>query len=554
MAECRIDPSDRNEARRRHPWWQHAVFYEIYIRSFQDSNDDGIGDLNGVLARLQYLQDLGIDALWITPFYPSPQVDFGYDVADHENVDPAFGTLTDLDRLCEEVHRRGMRIVLDIILNHTSDQHPFFVDSRSSRSSPSRDWYIWRDGAPDGGPPNNWESAFGGPAWTYDSPSGQWYYHFFYPQQPDLNWRNPDVERRMLATLEFWLNRGIDGFRLDAVNTLFEDSGLRPNPPLASPRVTLTGVYTQEFVHTRRLPEVHDALRRVRSFVDARSHDAVLISEAYVDAIEDLVQFYGQGDEMHLPFNFFLAQVPERDAAAFRQAIEAVERGCGERWPSLVLNNHDITRACDRYGAPDEGDAVAKLLAMMLLTLRGTPFLYYGEELAMRTHDPADLAEVRDPVGKHFWPLYKGRDGVRRPMPWDGSPGGGFTRGTPWLSLAPDASQRNVHEQAADPASVLHFYRALLHFRRRSSALHDGRYRSLGSHAEVVAYLRQSPTQQVLVMLNMSDARREAALDAAELNGSRWRVAIGSHRAAAAELVLGGLGLAPFEALLVERM
>ena len=534
-------------------WWQQAVFYEIYIRSFQDSDDDGVGDLNGVRSRLPYLQDLGIDALWITPFYPSPQVDFGYDVSDHENVDPAFGTLADFDGLCDEVHRRGMRIVLDVILNHTSDQHAWFLESRGSRTSPYRDWYIWRDGAAPGQPPNNWESAFGGPAWTYDATTDQWYYHFFYRQQPDLNWRNPDVERRMLATLEFWLNRGVDGFRLDAVNTLYEDQALRDNPPLATPRVTITGVYTQEFVHSRRLPEVHDALRRVRSFVDQRTSDAVLISEAYVGEVAELVRFYGHGDEMHLPFNFFLAQVPSRDAVAFRRAVEDVEQGCGERWPTWVLSNHDIARACDRYGDPRDADAVAKLLATMLLTLRGTPFLYYGEELAMRTHAPADLEDVRDPVGKHFWPLYKGRDGARRPMPWDASPGAGFTRGRAWLALSPDATERNVQEQVDRPASVLRFYRTLLHARRGSRALREGDYRTVGSHAGVFAYLRQSAAQVLLVCLNMADAPREAALDAAELDGSRWGVVLGSHREAGAGVTPRRLRLAAFEALLLER-
>jgi alpha-glucosidase len=535
-------------------WWQQAVFYEIYIRSFQDSDDDGVGDLNGVRSRLPYLEDLGIDAVWITPFYPSPQVDFGYDVADHEDVDRAFGTLDDFDRLCDEVHGRGMRIVLDVILNHTSDQHPFFLESRRSRTSPYRDWYVWRDGALPGQPPNNWESAFGGSAWTYDAATDQWYYHFFYPQQPDLNWRNPAVERRMLATLAFWLDRGVDGFRLDAVNTLYEDPALRDNPPLAVPRVTLTGVYTQAFVHTRRLPEVHDALRRVRSFVEQRARDAILISEAYVDEVAHLVQFYGQGDEMHLPFNFFLAQVPSRDAAQFRRAVESVEQACGERWPTLVLNNHDIARACDRYGDPRDSDAVAKLLAMMLLTLRGTPFLYYGEELAMRTHDPADLEDVRDPVGRHFWPLYKGRDGARRPMAWDASPAAGFTRGTPWLSIAPDATERNVHEQVTNPASVLRFYRTLLHMRRASPALQEGDYHTVRSHLDVFAYSRQAATQLMVVCLNMADAPREAALDAAELNGSRWQVVLGTHRDQAARVEPSGLRLAPFEALLMERL
>ena len=534
------------------PWWQHAVFYEIYLRSFQDSNDDGIGDLNGIASRLDYLQDLGIDALWITPFYPSPQVDFGYDVTDHENVDPAFGTLADFDRLSEAAHRRGMKIVIDIILNHTSDRHPWFGASRESRSSPYRDWYVWRDGAPDGGPPNNWESAFGGPAWTFDAATRQWYYHFFYPGQPDLNWRNPDVERQMLATLEFWLDRGVDGFRLDAVNTLFEDPALRPNPRLPMPRVTLTGVYTQEFVHTRRLPEVHDTLRRVRRFVEERAPGAVLISEAYLDDVADLVRFYGDEDEMHLPFNFFLAQVASRDAGAFRRAIDDVEGACGQHWPTLVLSNHDVTRAVTRYGGTDEnGDAIAKLLGMLLLTLRGTPFLYYGEELGLRNHEPAAIEEVRDPVGRRFWPGYKGRDGARRPMPWDPSAGGGFTRGAPWLDLPPDAAYRHVQQQAADEGSVLAFYRALLRYRRDSPALRDGQYLSIGSHQDVLAYQRRSPAQHVMVVLNMANDERDGGLEPTAPSDLVWEVAVGSHGEAGHRIDPGALRLRPLEALLL---
>jgi alpha-glucosidase len=533
-------------------WWNQAVFYEIYIRSFQDSNDDGIGDLNGITSRLDYLQDLGVNALWITPFYPSPQVDFGYDVADHENVDPLFGTLADFDRLVSEAHRREIRIVIDVVLNHTSDQHPFFQASRTSRASAYRDWYVWRDGVSPERPPNNWESAFGGPAWTYDIDTGQWYYHFFYKEQPDLNWRNPEVEQRMFGTLAFWLDRGVDGFRLDAVNTLFEDPELRDNPPLCTPRVTLTGVFTQEFIYTRRLPEVHEVLRRLRAFADHRAPGAVLISEAYVDAVADLVLFYGQDDEVHLPFNFFLAQVPALAAALFRQAVEDVEDACGDRWPTLVLNNHDIARACDRFGHTDDGDAVAKLLATMLLTLRGTPFMYYGEEIGMRTHEPSTPEEVRDPVGKIFWPVYKGRDGARRPMQWDGVLGGGFTHGTPWLPLSPDARQRNVGAQAADSTAVLSFYRALIRLRRTCMALQRGRYRTVRSHPDVFAYIRQSSSQEVAIVLNMGADGREAALDA--LRGSEWRVLLSSRRGTAEPIDVNRLHLGAFEALLMERV
>jgi alpha-glucosidase len=530
-------------------WWKHAVFYEIYTRSFQDSNDDGIGDLNGIASRLDYLADLGVSAIWLTPFYPSPQVDFGYDVSDYEAVDPQFGTLADFDRLTDAAHRRGIRVIVDVVLNHTSDQHPWFLQSRASRDNPRRDWYVWHDGLREG-PPNNWESAFGGPAWTFDPATSQWYYHFFYAEQPDLNWRNPEVEARMLQTFKFWLDHGVDGFRLDAVNTLFEDPSLEDNPLLPAPKITLTGVRTQNFVQTQRLPEVHDVLRRARTFVERHAPDAVLISEAYVDRVEELVCFYGCGDEMHLPFNFFLAQVPALAAGAFRRAVDEIERAVGTRWPSLVLGNHDIARSCDRLGGDPE--AVARMLAMLLLTLRGSPFLYYGEEIGMRTEPPASLADVRDPVGRTFWPRYKGRDGVRRPMQWDGSAGGGFSRGKPWLPLASDARARHVAAQTGDPASLLAFYNALLHARATSLALGNGDYRTITSRADVFAYERRHQRDVRLIVLNMAAEARDAGLGNVRDLPNAWRTVIGTHRAPRQPVTLNALQLAPYEALLLD--
>jgi alpha-glucosidase len=537
-------------------WWRDAVFYEIYIRSFQDSNDDGIGDLNGITSRLGYLADLGVTALWITPFYPSPQVDFGYDVSDHEDVDPQFGTLADFDRLVHAAHARGMHVVIDVVLNHTSDRHAWFESSRASRTSPLRDWYVWRDGAADGEPPNNWQSTFGGPAWTRDAATGQWYYHCFYREQPDLNWRNPAVEQRMLETLKFWLDRGVDGFRLDAVNTLFEDPDLRDNPMLETPRVTLTGVVTQSYLYTRRLPELHDALRRVRAFVDAHASNAVLISEAYVEDANELARFYGAGDEMHLPFNFFLAQVPTLDAGRLRRAVadgDGASDGC---WPSVVLSNHDIDRACDRYAGAADAEAVGKLLAVLMLTLRGTPFLYYGEEIGMRTDPPARLEDVRDPVGRTFWPNYKGRDGVRRPMPWQAGAGAGFTNGQPWLPLSSDADERNVARQLGQAGSTLEFYRGALAVRRQHAALREGTYEPIGSAANVFAFKRSAGAESVLVVLNMSAEACSAALASVEHAGAGrdWRVLIGTHRCQSNVVVdTQGLTLAPFESVVLGR-
>jgi alpha-glucosidase len=532
-------------------WWNTAVCYEIYIRSFQDSNGDGVGDLNGITTRLDYLASLGIDAIWVTPFYPSPQVDFGYDVADHEAVDPLFGTLDDFDRLVAAAHRRGLRVIIDIVLNHTSDQHRLFAASRAGRDSEYRDWYIWRDGRAAGAPPNNWESAFGGPAWTYDESTGQWYYHCFYPEQPDLNWRNPAVEKRLLATLGFWLDRGVDGFRLDAINTLFEDPALRDNPQLPEPRLTLTGIVTQRSTYTRGLPEVHDVLRRLRRFVDRRRPGTLLISEAYVDTVAEMVAFYGDDDEVHLPFNFFLAQVAGLDARGFTRAVEEVEQACRARWPSVVLSNHDVDRACDRYAGDADADDVAKVLAALLLTLRGTPFLYYGEEIAMRTHPPENLGEVRDPVGRRLWPRYKGRDGVRRPMQWNSSAQAGFTDGVPWLALAPDAARRNVEQQDAAPDSVLRFYRTLLQLRRDTTALREGIYRPLATPPDVFAYERTAGRDRVLVVLNMSGRQTSGLELPANDAATAARSLLGTHRSAGESVGLAPLVLHPFEVLVV---
>jgi alpha-glucosidase len=547
----RVDGPLAHEDQAAMTWWTRAVFYEVYLRSFQDSNGDGIGDLNGLRRRLSYLADVGVDAVWVTPFYPSPQVDFGYDVSDHEAIDPTYGTLDDFDALVAEAHRLGLRLIIDVVLNHTSDRHRWFTASRSSRRSPRRDWYVWRDGRSDGSPPNNWQSAFGGPAWTFDASTGQWYYHAFYSQQPDLNWRNPAVEGRMFATLKFWTDRGVDGFRLDAVNTLFEDVELRDNPTFAEPRLNLTGATTQDFVYTRGRPEVHGVLRRLRAAVAQWSPEAVLISEAYVNTLPELMRFYGADDEVHLPFNFFLAQVPRRDAELFRRVVDDIENECQGRWPTIVFSNHDIDRACDRYAHGANPDQVALVLATLLLTLRGTPVMYYGEEIAMRTEPPSTLAEVLDPVGRRFWPLYKGRDGVRRPMAWDANGGQfGFTTATPWLAAPVEGAVRNVAIQLASAASVLNYYRALLALRRSTPALHSGAYRALGAAEDVFAYerLHADGDQRVTVVLNLAPAPRAAALS----RGGEAHVLLGTHRRRGERVKLAALMLAPLEAILLD--
>jgi alpha-glucosidase len=540
-------------------WWQHAVFYEIYPRSFKDSDGDGVGDLNGITSKLDYLSGLGIDAIWITPFYPSPQVDFGYDVSDYEKVDPQFGTLADFDRLIKEAHQRRIKIIVDYVLNHTSDQHPFFVASRSSRSSPYRDWYVWRDPKPGGGPPSNWSSSFGPTAWTLDEKTGQYYYHRFYKEQPDLNWHNPEVEKRMFQTVRFWLKRGVDGFRLDAVNYLFEDPQFRDNPVKAELRPGSTTEHLQELKYNRDLPELHDVMMRLRTFTDRYDPNRLLIGEAYVADWDVLMRYYGpDNNELQLPFNFFLVMGKVKtslDAAAFRSVINDSEKALRGRWTTYVLSNHDNPRAYDRYGDGQHNDQIAKLLATMLLTLRGSPFLYYGEEIGMVTTEPKTIEEVQDPVGKRYWPANKGRDGERTPMQWDPSPRAGFTTGQPWLKVPPTATERNVAVQAKDPASILNFYQDLIRLRRQSPAILDGDYMSIGDDPHIFAYRRWSAAQSMIVALNMSNESRTLRLDKGAMSGaSGFRVVSSNLSTGKNQVVQTEVQLAPFEALILEAL
>ncbi|MGH9941182.1 MAG: alpha-amylase family glycosyl hydrolase [Pyrinomonadaceae bacterium] len=562
-SQRRSKPRGQSATRRpvraaRPEWWKRAVFYEIYPRSFKDSDGDGVGDLNGITSKLDHLAALGVDAIWITPFYPSPQVDFGYDVSDYENVDPQFGTLTDFDRLVAAAHQRKIKVVIDFVLNHTSDQHPFFIESRSSRSNPKRDWYIWHDPKPGGGLPNNWSSSFGPVAWTLDEKTGQYYYHYFYTQQPELNWRNPEVERRMLETMRFWLKRGADGFRLDAVNYLYEDTELRDNPVLPELRFGSTTEREQEKKYNRDLPEVQDAMVRLRAFNDSVNPESVLIGEAYVPKWEELMRYYGPSNNgVHLPFNFFLVMEPARTqlkAQVFRDVIAESERALAGRWTTYVLSNHDIPRAYDRLGDGQHNDRIAKLLATMLLTLRGSPFLYYGEEIGMVTTEPKTVEEVRDPVGRRYWPLRKGRDGERTPMEWDASPHAGFTTGTPWLPVPPGArTRRNVAAQTADNSSLLNFYKKMIRLRRSSPALRDGDYQSVGDSPHVYAYLRRADGQTMLVALNMSAESRTLQLDDAAVGKTANRRVRLSNQARASATINGqSLPLAPFEAVVLE--
>ena len=494
-----------------HQWWQHAVFYEIYPRSFADSNNNGIGDLNGIASRLGYLRDLGVDAIWITPCSPSPQVDFGYDVSDYENIDPMYGTLADFDRMERDAKQRGIRIIMDFVMNHTSDQHPWFINSRSSRTAAKRDWYIWRDGRAPGQPPNNWESTFGGSAWQWDPQTQQYYYHFFYAQQPDLNWRNPAVEKAMFDVPRFWFKRGVAGFRLDAVDTLFEDPKLRDNPTL--PGKNAYGLPNMVNQYNTKLPGLHDVLRQLRQVAD--QNDAVLIGETWTKDISELKQYYGaHGNELQMPMDFLFTEVNKLSPPEFRKQIAAVDSAGG--WPVFVFSNHDIRRAYDRYGDGRHNDQIAKLLAGFYLTLRGTPIMYYGEEIGMQNNDPKRREDVKDPIGRRGWPKEKGRDGERTPMQWNDSANAGFTTVKPWLPVPDSYHTHNVASELKDPNSILNFYKHVLALRHTNPELREGRYVPLNqSDNNVLSYLRSYQGKAVLVVLNMSASAQKPSFNLA---------------------------------------
>ena len=483
---------------RQHEWWQRGVIYQVYPRSFQDTDGDGVGDLPGVISRLDYLKSLGVDALWLSPIYPSPMADFGYDISDYTEIDPTFGELADFDQLVAEAHRRGMKVILDFVPNHSSDVHPWFRESRSSRTNPKRDWYIWRDPAPGGGPPNNWLSNFGGSAWTFDEPTGQCYYHAFLKQQPDLNWRNPEVQEAMLNVLRFWLERGVDGFRVDVIWHIVKDDEFRDNRPDPAYRPHLPPHRQLLATYSTDRPEVHDIIARMRAVMDEYG-ERMMVGEIYLP-LERLVTYYGShGSGVHLPFNFQLIELPWH-ARALADAIDRYEALLpSDGWPNWVLGNHDNPRIASRIGPPQ-----ARVAAMLLLTLRGTPTLYYGDELGME-NVPIQPHQVQDPFEKRVPGLGVGRDPERTPMQWSSAENAGFTTGTPWLPVADDYQSINVAVQSEDPKSMLRLYRRLLALRRHEPALSIGSYAEVPAQGDLLVYRRQFHTgRRYLIVLNFS--------------------------------------------------
>jgi alpha-glucosidase len=477
-------------------WWQTGIIYQIYPRSFQDYDGDGVGDIRGIVERLPYLVELGVDAIWLSPIFTSPMVDFGYDIADYTDVDPLFGSLADLERLIEAAHRNGLKLLLDLVPNHTSDQHPWFIQSKAARENPKRDWYIWRDAGPDGAPPNNWLSEFGGSAWAYDAITRQYYYHTFLAAQPDLNWHNPAVRNAMHDVMRFWLRRGVDGFRVDAVWYLMKDDQFRDNPPNPTyvpgglPRDALTPLYTAD------LPEVHDAIGGMRKVLD-EFPDRVLLGEIYLP-IERLVTYYGRDLEgVHFPYNFALltANWSAREIAKLIEEYEAALPPGG--WPNWVLGNHDRPRLESRIGA-----AQARVAALLLLTMRGTPTLYYGDEIGMK-QVAIPPERVRDPFEKNVPGIGIGRDGCRTPMQWDSSKFAGFSTAEPWLPLASNFREENVVASRNDSHSLYRLYRRLINLRRRHIALSEGLYKPIAAEGDLLLFFRELRDERLMIALNM---------------------------------------------------
>lgn len=517
------------------PWWKHAVVYEIYPRSFQDSNGDGIGDLNGITSRLGYLQGLGIDAIWLSPMYPSPQVDFGYDVSNYEDVDPKYGTLADFDRLVAEGRKHNIRVVIDMVLNHTSDKHEWFIEACKSRTNPKHDWYVWSDGKPGTGkyehegrvPPNNWISGFGGSAWEWVPAVHQFYYHKFYKQQPDLNWRNPAVEKAIFDTMRFWLDRGVAGFRLDAVPTLFEDAQQRDERDLGG--LNAQGDPNLADDRTANLPEIHDVLKRMRTMVASYPGDRVLIGETYLPNTAELDKWYGgeAHNELNLPMDLLVGfrsrDHDKLDVDYFRARLDEVETQVHGSQPLLVFDNHDNPRAIDRYGDGTHNVAINKVLDTVLFTSRATAMTYYGEEIGMLTTTPTRREDVKDPIGITGWPNEKGRDGERTPMQWNAGPQAGFsTNPDTWLPIPPSYKEINVAVESKNPDSQLNWFKQLIALRRTYPALRNGSMTMLNTKdSNVLTYLRQTAgAPAVLVAVNFTAESRTISIDPAALGSA----------------------------------
>lgn len=530
-------------------WSRRAVVYQIYPRSFKDTSGDGIGDLKGIIEKLDYLNDgspnsLGIAAIWLNPIYKSPMRDFGYDISDYRDIDPIFGTMADFDRLVFLAHQRGIKIIMDFVPNHTSSLHPWFLESKSSKSNSRRDWYIWKDPKPDGSPPNNWLSVFGGSAWTRDKTTGQYYMHSFLPDQPDLNWRNKEVRDEMADVLKFWLKKGVDGFRTDAVYHLIKDDQFRDDPPNPNYDSSRDEPYNA-FLHiySQGRPELIEAANTLCNILGEHSADTFMVSEAYLGLPQMMELYKACDNNLHAPFNFNLMMLPW-NAAAFKKFIDEYEAKLGENdWPNYTLGNHDRSRLATRLG-----QSRARLAAMLQFTLRGMPFVYYGEELGMEDVKIPD-ERCLDPWGKNVPGFSVGRDPERTPMQWDESPHAGFTSSEPWLPVSPDYKERNVERESRDANSMLSFYKELIHYRTNSPALLTGTYIPLESGNEhVFMFTRECASEKLLVAVNFSEHEQKTSISA---TGALF---CNTHRGGCAgeKIQTGQLKLGPYEGLLVK--
>jgi alpha-glucosidase len=503
-------------------WWKNAVIYEIYPRSFQDTNGDGIGDLNGIIDHLDYLKELGVDAIWLTPIYPSPQVDFGYDISDYRAIDSMFGTMADFDRLVDEAGKRRIRVIMDMVMNHTSDQHKWFLESRSSRDNPYRDWYVWRDGKGEtatspGQPPNNWQSYFGGSAWQWDPKTRQYYYHKFYVQQPDLNWYNPKVHQAFKDIIAFWLQHNVGGFRFDAITTLYEDPELRDEGVVkdknGNPIINAYGYPQLDDSRTNNQPGVHAVIAEMRAEADRFDFKSfpgarVLIGETYLPNVGELAKMYGTPEkpEFELPMDTQVGFINKLDVTAFRSKLTDAETRINGNIPLLVFDNHDNPRLDMRYGDGVHDTEIERVLSTVLFASRGASLFYYGDEIGMVTTPPQRKEDVKDPIGIRGWPKEKGRDGERTPMQWTPGPNAGFTTGKPWLPVPASAATINVADEQKDPDSLLNWYRSLIRLKKTAPAFAHGANIMLDTeNTKVLSWLRQTPgAPQVVVSANFT--------------------------------------------------
>lgn len=504
-------------------WWRDGVIYQIYPRSFMDSNNDGIGDLNGITQRLDYLQELGIDAIWLSPIYPSPDIDFGYDVSDYRGVDNKFGGMEAFNLLLTEAHKRKIRIIMDLVLNHTSDQHPWFQQSKISKDNLFRDWYIWKGPRNNGNVPNNWQSRFGGSGWEWDKNTQEFYFHMFFKQQPDLNWHNPKVVQEILDMIKFWLDKGVDGFRLDVFNAFYKDLLFRNNPF----QIGLPKFEQQKHIYDIDQPEMFDFLREFRELLNSYP-ERYSVGETFMGNHITSANYVGE-NALHAAFDFSFLQNRYKPSSFYR-TIQHWENVLDQKgWPTYVLNNHDVNRSSTRYTNSEDDDRLA-VLAALTMTLRGTPFLYYGEEIGMRNLPILNKSEVLDPVGKHFWPFYKGRDGCRSPMQWNSEKNAGFSESQPWLPVHSNYIWRNVATHTNSESSLLHFYQKLIQIRKSTNALQKGMYLPITFDPQkILAYLRQTADQTALVALNFSKKQVGLVVSPKLLSGD-WTLLLSNKR------------------------